>query len=62
MKTQSALTPALSHMMGEGESSAVMREVVRLRICDALLKSLPWPIAVPTPVGLESVRVRVLFQ
>ena len=49
------LTPALSHRMGEGESSAVGRRI------QPLLKLREVGLAVPSPVGRERVRVRVVL-
>jgi len=65
MKTLT-LTPALSHSprrslrrsrgrMGEGESSSVGRRI------QALWKLRETGLAVPSPVGRERVRVRVVF-
>jgi len=56
-KHQTPLTPALSHRMGEGESSVVGRPI------QALQKVRATRLAVPSPVGRERVRVRVaLFE
>ena len=49
------LTPALSHRMGEGESSSVGRCI------QPLWKLLATGLAVPSPVGREKVRVRVVL-
>jgi len=54
-----ALTPALSHPMGEGESFAVACKVESWSLHHALVNHLRLPIAVPSPVGRERVRVRV---
>src|SRR6266851_4273760 len=52
-----ALTPALSHRMGEGESSSFGRRI------QPLWKLRETGVAVPSPVGRERVRVRdVLFE
>jgi hypothetical protein len=55
-----ALTPALSHPMGEGESLPVLREVGSGRLQNGLLVNRRRPKAVPSPIGWERVRVRVL--
>ena len=56
MKTLT-LSPALSHRMGEGESSSVGRRI------QALWKLRETALAVPSPVGRERVRVRdALFE
>src|SRR5213593_4658283 len=49
------LTPALSHRMGEAESSSVGRRI------QALWKLRETGLAVPSPVGRERVRVRVVL-
>src|SRR5207247_613352 len=49
------LTPALSHRMGEGESSSVGRRI------QPLWKLLATGLAVPSPVGRERVRVRAVL-
>src|SRR5256885_11825576 len=49
------LTPALSHRMGEGESSSVGRRI------QPLLKLRETGLAVPSSVGRERVRVRVVL-
>ena len=49
------LTPALSHGMGEGESSSVGRAI------QPLWKLPETGLAVPSPVGRERVRVRVVL-
>src|SRR6185369_10212872 len=49
------LTPALSHRMGEGESSSVGRRI------QPLWKRRETGLAVPSPVGRERVRVRVIL-
>src|SRR5216117_1531183 len=49
------LTPALSHRMGEGESSSVGRRI------QPLWKLRETGLAVPSPVGRERVRVRVVL-
>src|SRR5216683_7847928 len=48
-------TTALSHQMGEGESSSVGRPIQPLR------KLRGTGLAVPSPVGRERVRVRVVL-
>ena len=50
-----ALTPALSHLMGEGEWSSVSRRI------QPLWKLRETGQAVPSPVGRERVRVRVVL-
>src|SRR5688572_2971947 len=51
------LTPALSHRMGEGESSSVGRRI------QPLWKLRATGLSVPSPVGRERVRVRdILFE
>ena len=47
---------ALSHQMGEGESSAVSRRIQQL------WKLRERGLAVPSPVGRERVRVRAVFS
>src|SRR5216117_3464772 len=49
------LTPALSHRMGEGESSSIGRRI------QPLWKLRETGLAVPSPVGRERVRVRVVL-
>src|SRR5436309_8096142 len=49
------LTPALSHRMGEGESSSDGRRI------QPLWKLRETGLAVPSPVGRERVRVRVVL-
>jgi hypothetical protein len=49
------LTPALSHRMGEGESSPAGRHI------QPLWKLRKTGLAVPSPVGRERVRVRVVL-
>src|SRR5206468_2395575 len=49
------LTPPLSHRMGEGESSSVGRPI------QPLWKLRATGLAVPSPVGRERVRVRVVL-
>src|SRR5580765_7996333 len=48
-------TPALSHQMGEGESSSVGQPI------QPLWKLQKTGLAVPSPVGRERVRVRVVL-
>src|SRR5437773_8765738 len=50
-----SLTPALSHRMGEGESSAVGRRI------QPFWELRETALAVPSPVGRERVRVRDFF-
>src|SRR5712675_1001808 len=52
---QLTLTPALSHRMGEGESFSVGRRI------QPLWKLRETGLAVPSPVGRERVRVRVVL-
>jgi hypothetical protein len=49
------LTPALSHRMGEGESFSVGRSVQPLQ------KLQETDLGVPSPIGRERVRVRVIL-
>ena len=54
-----SLTPALSHPMGEGEPFAVLLENANEDLPSARVKQTKQPMAVPSPVGRERVRVRV---
>jgi hypothetical protein len=56
----SALTPALSRQTGEGELFLISRKNLRLDLPDAPMKNDGPPPAVPSPIGWERGRVRVL--
>jgi hypothetical protein len=61
MKFKPTLTPALSHPMGEGEPFAVSSNNPALGLLNDRWRITKLPIAVPSPVGRERVRVRVGF-
>jgi hypothetical protein len=61
MKTARALTPALSHSMGEGESSSVAVENLRLTLLCGGGRIQNTPPAIPSSIGWERVRVRAIW-
>jgi tetratricopeptide (TPR) repeat protein len=56
-----ALTPALSHPMGEGESFSGFLECRAVEIAEQPSANQRLPIAVPSPIGWERVRVRAIL-
>ncbi len=56
-----ALTPALSHPMGEGELFSDVLECSESVIAGRSMANQQLPIAVPSPIGWERVRVRGVF-
>ena len=50
VKTELTLTPALSHPMGEGESSAVSHDVVSRSLLDGFVKNSKHATAVPPTI------------
>ncbi len=58
MHLKNSLTPALSHPMGEGESFASFLECRASGFAGRSFEKQETPIAVPSPIGWERVRVR----
>jgi hypothetical protein len=61
MHSKNALTPALSHPMGEGESLADFLDYRASEFAGRLFAKKKTAIAVPSPIGWERVRVRAAF-